>query len=111
MIPALASISWVSSPLLVGSGKLGNPCLRRQRANASSAEICAWLRAGVWVGWPPPGSRCRHAVLADWNAGDFAAVELIDSLKFRGELGSGKLGTPCERMHPAKLIASCCAWA
>jgi len=28
-------------PLLLGSGKFGNPWLRRQRANASSAAICA----------------------------------------------------------------------
>ena len=26
----------------------------------------------------------------------------------RGEVGSGKPGTPCERMHSANLTASCC---
>jgi hypothetical protein len=38
----------------------------------------------------------------------------IRSLNCWGEVGSGKLGTPCERMHRANLTASRCpcrSWA
>src|SRR5689334_21256747 len=56
---------------LVGSGKFGNPWLRRQLANASPATMCARRSAALWLGGPPP-SRCWQAVSADWNAGDRA---------------------------------------
>ena len=62
------------------------------------------------MGGPPPGSRCWQAVSADWNAGDCWLPAKLD-LNSWGEVGSGKLGTPCERTQPAKLTASCRAWA
>jgi hypothetical protein len=43
-----------------------------------------------------------------------AELGLSDSLNSRGDVGSGKFGTPCERMHPANLTAfccPCCIWA
>ena len=88
---------------------MGNPWLRRQRANASSAAICAGVRAVLWFGGPPPGSRCWQADAPDLNAGDWSLKAVLNS---RGEVvGSGKFGTPCERMQSEKLTASCCAWA
>ena len=42
-----------------------------------------------------------------------AELGLSDSLNSWGEVGSGKFGTPCERMQPANLAASCwncCIW-
>jgi hypothetical protein len=56
------------------------------------------------------GSRFRHAVSAVRNAGDDALIpgtplKLIPPVA----LGSGKFGTPCERMQRAKLSPSCAA--
>src|ERR1700744_3800460 len=55
-----------------------------------------------------------HAALADLNAGACAALELNAFLNSTGEVGSGKLDTPCERMHRENLTVSCwtcCSWA
>src|SRR5580658_9885519 len=98
-MPALAIIWWVTSPLLVGSGKLGNPWPRMQRANASIAAMCAGVCAWFWIGGTPPGCRCWQAGYADLNAGDCALNAFLNV----GEPGSGKLGSPCERMQSAKL--------
>ena len=35
----------------------------------------------------------------------------IENLNSRGEVGSGKFDTPCERMQRANLTASCWNWA
>ena len=108
----MASICGVSSPLLVGSGKFGNPWVRRQRANARNAAICAGLCAAV--GRLPSGSRCWQVVAADWNRGDRVSVEfgLMAGLISCGEVvGSGRLVTPWERMQSAKLTVSCSFWA
>jgi hypothetical protein len=47
-------------------------------------------------------------VAADWKAGDFCLPATL-ALNSWGEVGSGRLGTPWERMQRAKRTAAC--WA
>ena len=91
-------------PLLrnVGSGKLGTPCLRMHSALASAArrslsEAGDPLGCGLLVSL----SQLRPA---DRNAG--ACVLIPEPWPPTGEPGSGKLGTPCDRMQSANLSAS-----
>lgn len=69
LIPAAASISWVSWPVVVGSGKLGKPWFRMHWANARAAAVLARVCAGV-SGDPPKGSKREHAGKARTNAGE-----------------------------------------
>ena len=67
-IPALATISWLSSPLLVGSGRLGN----RGCDAAGEGQHRGDLRPlrgqlSFRMSRPPFGSRCRQAVMFDWK--------------------------------------------
>jgi hypothetical protein len=61
-----------------------------------------------WILGPTVPWRGVQTLKADWNS-----VELGSSpLMLAGEnipcpLGSGKLGTPCLRMHAAKLAIAC----
>lgn len=80
---------------------MGTPCARMH---------CAWwsrlslVLSGIPPCGPPPGrSLLRHVCAADWNAGDCVSASGI--LMPPPALGSGKLATPCERMHSAN--ASC----
>src|ERR1035441_6008381 len=64
------------------------------------ATIASFWLSENGCGLPPPGSSFSQDCWADWNAG---ACWLIPET---GEPGSGKFGTPCERMQSANLIAS-----
>src|ERR1019366_3580109 len=86
----------------VGSGQFGTPCLRMPRAWASGAMRCA-SGSGDPLG-RPPGCSLLHVCSADTNAG---ACSLIpEPGPPTGEPGSGKFGTPCERMQSANSSAS-----
>jgi hypothetical protein len=72
------------------------------------ASICDFVAAdGFPVPGPPSGMRLPHAFWAAWNDGDAGLMpELLLRLKLTlppEVLGSGKFGTPWERMHDAKL--------
>lgn len=88
--------------MVVGSGKSGSPCARMHWANASAARF--WAAVSV-RGWPAFGKYDLHACRAAWNAGDCG----FNPLPLRSMpplvLGSGKVGTPWERMHLASLSA------
>ena len=71
---------------------------------------------------PLPGISDLHAFSADVNCGELGSMPLgrvkicppPDPQMVLAELGSGKLGTPWERMHLAKFSSSpstCCSWA
>src|SRR5215472_16240174 len=71
----------------------------------STAFCWSWALGGPE---PPPGISDWHACRADWSA-------LISTLPSAGSrscpllFGSGKLGTPCERMQAANATAPFCA--
>src|ERR1700730_5218601 len=90
-------------PLLSGSGSV-TPWLRTHWENLSAcALICC---TSAWFGpLPPFGSRCWQALWADWS------WELLTPSCCEGSLGvapllsgSGKFGTPLERMQWEKAI-------
>jgi hypothetical protein len=77
-----------------------------------------WENASIWFqrasdsgcGWPPFGRYDLHTVIADWNAGPLTLTPLTSVLPgvrwmtmppLPFDFGSGKFGTPCERMHDA----------
>lgn len=95
IIPRSASTRVVpAGGVSVGSGKSDWPFARMHAANLKAA--CRSL--SDIVGGPPLNGAYRlHACWAAWNAGDFA--EPGGMLIPPPGLGSGKLGTPCERMH------------
>jgi hypothetical protein len=56
---------------------------------------------------PPPGISFEHAFWADWKAGDWGSIPELESILIPPPaLGSGKFGTPCDRMQAANLIAT-----
>jgi hypothetical protein len=58
-------------------------------------------------GGPPPGKRLEHAFWASWNAGDWGSIPELELIWIPPPaLGSGKFGTPCERMQSANLIGA-----
>jgi hypothetical protein len=99
--PPLPTIALLAAGLvggdLLGSGKPETPCLRIQ-ADTSSSRACACADGG-WELGGPFGSRRWHECAADWNAGD--SMVLCEPIRTDCPLtfGSGKFGTPCERMH------------
>ena len=83
---------------VVGSGQFDTPLVRMHSAKLRMPRIASCISASL----TPPlfGSRCAHAVWAVWYwesptpnccAVPFGIVPLL--------LGSGKLGTPWERMQ------------
>jgi hypothetical protein len=97
------------SPVVgLGSGKSGTPWARMQRDTARSFCISWGLTCGVdVVGGPQYFAQARCAA---WNFGEEAreptacTTSPLKSLMAPGsesEPGSGKLETPCERMHLA----------
>ena len=82
---------------MLGSGNPEIPCLRIH-ADTASIRACACEDGGSEPGGPF-GSRRWHACAADWNAGD--STVLCEPIRTVWPLtvGSGKFGTPCERMH------------
>jgi len=94
--------------LVVGSGKFGTPWLRIHSASLSIASF--WFsEAGPGPG--PPGSSFRHTAWADRTAGD-RGLNPDPGLNWKPPppgFGSGKLGTPWERMQSAKWIPAASA--
>src|ERR1700685_1921784 len=98
-------------PENVGSGKLGIPC---ERMHAAAFRYCDCSCGVIW--WlepspgPPPGISLLQACCADlkWGLPVIAGVTLIATLTplpWVEIFGSGKLATPCERMHAAYATA------
>jgi len=85
---------------VVGSEKFGNPWERMHFARLSKA--CFSLADPAARLLPPPFRNCAHAFWADLNAGACGLIQLGMTLGPPG-LGSGKFGTPCDRMHRASL--------
>src|SRR5271154_2885562 len=93
-------------PENVGSGKFGTPC-ERMHAAAFRYRDCSW--GVIWrfapdPGPPPPGSSLLQACWADlkWGLPVIAGVTPIATLTpfpWVEIFGSGKLASPCERMH------------
>src|ERR1700733_13435183 len=85
-------------PLNVGSARL-MPCVRIHFVAATS---CTRSRSDNVCGAIGPGSRLVHIWRAAIYAGERALI--VDAMsKPPPALGSGKFGTPCERMHEANL--------
>jgi len=103
-----------------GSGKFGTPCERMQRAMARAAAFIFAVSAAEGV--PPLGRYLRQVCIAAWNAGaltetPLTVIELPEPARWPAWIrmppwplfpGSGKLGTPCERMHSANAIPLFC---
>src|SRR3981081_4319558 len=90
-------------PVLSGSGKSGTPCERMHLANCSSwLSICGPGAAGEVAS----GARCRQAFRADWYT--LLLTPRLFGLTCRRPFaaGSGKSGTPRERMHCATASSS-----
>lgn len=100
IIPRSTSVSSPAGgalPTGTGSGKLGTPCKRMHLENLSAA-VCA--DAVIFGGVFGPGIRCWHASCARWDDGDCRSrPELGVSSILPFVPGSGKCGTPCDRMH------------
>jgi hypothetical protein len=95
----------------LGSGKFGTPWARIQRDTARSFCISWELTGGDVVGGPQYFAQARCAA---WNFGEEAReatptwTRVFQALMAPGvarEPGSGKLKTPCERMHVANSTA------
>jgi hypothetical protein len=82
---------------VLGSGNSEIPCLRIH-ADISSIRDRACGDGGSELG-APFGSRRWHECAADWNAGDRMALGEPIRTCWPLTFGSGKFGTPCERMH------------
>jgi hypothetical protein len=83
-----------------GSGNFGTPCERMHAENLSAAA-CAAACCAALGGRPPFGEYFLHAFCARVNDGDCGLTPFNVTLPFA--FGSGKLGTPCERMHDANF--------
>jgi hypothetical protein len=89
--------------VLVGSGKVGKPWPRMHSDSLSIATF--WLSDARPPPGPPPGSKRKHALCADWNAGDWGLIPEPAVIWIPPPPpGSGKLGTPWERMQSANSI-------
>jgi hypothetical protein len=84
---------------VLGSGKPETPCLRIH-ADTSSIRACACPDGGPELGGPF-GSRLWHECAAAWKAGDRTMLGEPIRTVWPVTFGSGKFGTPCERMHLA----------
>jgi hypothetical protein len=85
---------------VVGSGNPEIPCLRIH-ADTLSICACACGEGGPESGGPF-GSRRWHECTADRNADDCRVLGEPIRTFWPLTFGSGKFGTPCERMHLAK---------
>jgi hypothetical protein len=79
-----------------GSGNPEIPCLR-MHADTASIRDCACGDGGSWPGGPF-GSRLWHECAADRNAGVCKVLAEPIRTVWPLTFGSGKFGTPCERM-------------
>jgi hypothetical protein len=82
---------------VLGSGNPEIPCLRIH-ADTASIRACACPDGGSDLGGPF-GSRRWHECAADWNTGDCTVLGEPIRTVWPLTFGSGKFGTPCERMH------------
>ena len=83
--------------MVVGSG---NPVTPWARMHSEVRTICSFCCALTPRGGPLPGSSLWHCACAALNAGENGLMfEPWAMLMPPPALGSGKLGTPCERMH------------
>lgn len=57
---------------MVGSGQLGNPCVRMHLAAFSDATNC-WC-SSAWLGGVPNGTRRWQVLLAAWKVGEFEST-------------------------------------
>lgn len=102
MIP-LPALKLIPAPceLNVGSGKFVIPCARMHCENLSAC----WRRAADSGGaLPPLGSFERHVCIADRNASELTVTPLTEvdpgvCWICSPWVRSGKLDTPCARMH------------
>jgi hypothetical protein len=98
MLSAAGSVGGES----VGSGKPVTPCARMHSEVASICRLAASEGARLAPG-PPPGRSLAHCDWAALNAGESGLIpEPWAILIPPPEGGSGKFGTPCERMQLAK---------
>ena len=80
-----------------GSGKFARPCRRMHCDSLSMFSFCASV---AWPGPAPPGPYLAQSFRAVWKAGDWGLIpEPIGILIPPPPPGSGKLGTPCDRMQ------------
>jgi hypothetical protein len=106
--PLKAAPRWVGA-VVVGSGKFGTPCARMHLAH-----VRAWAIAAAdddREGANAPGNRFWHADWAALNAGESGLTPGMslrttrvwgpETCAWKGPeaLGSGKFGTPCDRMQ------------
>jgi hypothetical protein len=91
-----------------GSGNWATPCSRMHSAILSSRAIVCAEGGGPGVSGPPPGMNFWHFSCAALNAGDELREGLARKLKSPPGFGSGKLGTPWERMQFANASAMDC---
>jgi hypothetical protein len=85
----------------VGSGKPETPCARM---HSEMASICCFACAerGPRAPGPPPGSSLAHCDWAALNAGENGLMPELELIWIPPPArGSGKFGTPCERMQLA----------
>jgi hypothetical protein len=74
-------------------------------ANFKNCVCCCGLGC---AGAIPAGLRFLHCSSADWNAGEeLSNLPVLTNIPLL--CGSGKFGTPCERMHCANLTSA--AWS
>jgi len=91
--------------VVVGSGNVDKPCLRMHAASFTIASLR--LSDVDPLPGPPPGSNFEHAFWADWKAGDWGSIPELELIWIPPPaLGSGKFGTPCDRMQAENLIPS-----
>jgi hypothetical protein len=88
------------SPEDFGSGKLGTPCVRMHLASLSA---CAG-GTRLFGTEKPAGNSDLHRSDALWNAGELATP--LGNTVSGPLVGSGKFGTPWDRMHRAYLSSS-----
>ena len=88
-----------------GSGKSETPCWRMHRAMLRNLASVCGEGGGPEPG--PAGMSLRHFACAALNAGDLGSIQRARTGKPPLAFGSGKLGTPLERMHLAKAITAC----
>lgn len=108
-------MAWVKLPedggVVVGSGKSVIPCARMQVEIASIWRL-ACAEGGPPPPGPPPGSSFWQVACAALNAGEKGWMPELGVIEMRKPwppepaAGSGKFGTPCERMQSENLSPS-----
>jgi len=93
--------------LLVGSGNVVKPWRRMHCARCSNASLR--VSDVPPLPGPPPGSKLPQLFCAAWKAGEAGLIPELELIWMPPpELGSGKFGTPCDRMQSEYLIPIAC---